>query len=376
MNRAKFRMLRSALAVGVVAMLATACGGGGATSPAGSGKGGDVVAQAKSEGETASKKFTPALKDLIEKAKAEGTANLFVGSAKYTADQQAMLSQAVSAYFGIDLKVQTQSLGSWPDAYQQVSQSLKAGATPQIDLWVASMDFNSQLGQNGQAASVDWAALGAPADDILKVPGADSLYIQDSVRAIIYNTNLVKKEDVPKSWEDLYDPKYTGKIASVPLPTMWPAVGLATGQQQAVDMVTKLVKDQKMALLPSLSQVQQGVADGQYSIGIGLISEPLRGKGAPIASAHVKTGVIPAGAVPLKSAPHPAAATLLAYFLTQAKAGQAAAFQVLTWVKHTNEGTEAYEIANDAGVVVAPVDFQTTVVPEWVPKFSKALGLS
>ncbi len=49
-----------------------------------------------------------------------------------------------------------------------------------------------------------------PADTIL--PGFTGGTIKADVTSIIYNTELVKPEDVPKSWEDLLHPKWKGKM--------------------------------------------------------------------------------------------------------------------------------------------------------------------
>ncbi|WP_166462770.1 ABC transporter substrate-binding protein [Amycolatopsis acidicola] len=334
-----------------------------------------LVAQAKTEGDAARATFTPAMKEAIAAAEAEGSVSLMSGSAQYTQAEQKVLAEALNAYFGTHLSVATNSIGSASVAYQQVLQSFKAGASPQVDLWVSSLDYNVLLGQQHALEAVDWAALGAKDSDVLTFEGTSSLYIQDYIRGLYYNTNAIDEASAPTTWDGLLAPQYKGKICTAAVPSIFPTIGLVIGHPEALSLVTKLVNDQGMKLLPSLSQVQQAVADGQCWIGFGGGTEPLSSQGAPLADAPLKIGAIPAGAVVMKNAPHAAAAKLLSYFLSETNAGGLIGYNILGWMKHTQPGTEIYDVAHKGGVAVAPLDFQQTVVPAWSPKFAKVLGV-
>ncbi|UFJ40850.1 extracellular solute-binding protein [Brevibacillus humidisoli] len=93
------------------------------------------------------------------------------------------------------------------------------------------------------------------------------------VLGFIYNTDLVKPEDLPKTWDDLLDPKWKGKIQmSNPA-----ASGTATltvlsqlmrlGEEPGWEYFTKLV-DQVSALPDSGSAPSKAVAKGEAHIGI------------------------------------------------------------------------------------------------------------
>ncbi|NDA47797.1 MAG: extracellular solute-binding protein [Alphaproteobacteria bacterium] len=93
------------------------------------------------------------------------------------------------------------------------------------------------------------------------------------VRVAGYNTNLVKRGDEPKSYDDLLDPKWKGKMAwSVsPSPTAVPGfVGVILseyGQEKGIEYLKKLAKQDIAPLNVSARQVVDMLMAGEYSIG-------------------------------------------------------------------------------------------------------------
>jgi iron(III) transport system substrate-binding protein len=109
------------------------------------------------------------------------------------------------------------------------------------------------------------------------------------VLGFAYNTDLVKPEDLPKTWDDLLDPKWKGKI-QMPNPA---ASGTATllvlsqlmakGEEQGWDYFKKLV-EQMSAMPDSGSAPTKAVAKGEALIGIGFdfMAYEMKAKGEKI----------------------------------------------------------------------------------------------
>jgi iron(III) transport system substrate-binding protein len=143
--------------------------------------------------------------------------------------------------------------------------------------------------------------------------------------ALGYNTNLVKKAEVPKTYQDLLDPKWKGKKISIDDEAFGLLSGLirAWGKEKAVDYFKKLAAQDPVLMRGNTNRVQLTVA-GEYSLIIAYAPTIQReaSRGAPI-------DWVPLEPVPVQvnptmiaaKAPHPKAARLFSDFLLS-KEGQ------------------------------------------------------
>ncbi len=96
----------------------------------------------------------------------------------------------------------------------------------------------------------------------------DGSYVAARLNLIVitYNTQLVKKEDAPKSWNDLLDPKWTGKIAVEA--DDWPLIAYtakAWGDAKAQDFWTKLAK-QNVRVVKGHTELANFLVAGEFAI--------------------------------------------------------------------------------------------------------------
>src|SRR5882757_7098361 len=122
-----------------------------------------------------------------------------------------------------------------------------------------------------------------------------------SIFAGAYNTNLMKPADAPKTYEDLLNPKYKGKLAIEAEDAMW-------------FMTTNVISIRKgHSLLANL------VPTGEVPIALTAYSyrvEQLKSEGAPIEIIYLPPVVaFPTGIGMLRRAPHPHAALLFQDFI-------------------------------------------------------------
>jgi iron(III) transport system substrate-binding protein len=152
----------------------------------------------------AAEAITPAL---IEAAKKEGIVNWYTAMDLPAAES---LSKAFEAkYPGIKVKVERS--GS-ERVYQRIAQEYSSK--------IAAVDIvNSADAAHALSWKKDGLLLPYMTEDMAKhfTPGtfdADGCFATHRVHlsAIAYNTTLVKPEDAPKSFADLLDPKWTGKM--------------------------------------------------------------------------------------------------------------------------------------------------------------------
>ncbi len=135
---------------------------------------------------------------------------------------------------------------------------------------------------------------------------------------LAYNTNLLSEDEVPKTWEELLDPKWEGKIILENRVGALSTLGIHWGEEKAheyLDGILKLKPIIHNGGVPTANALAAGeapLAIGTYDYRI----EEMKEEGAPVEWA--RTDIIPAvnylsGVV--KDAPHPNAAFLFNIWL-------------------------------------------------------------
>ena len=153
------------------------------------------------------------------------------------------------------------------------------------------------------------------------------------VYVIVYNTDLVKEADAPKTWDDLLNPKWDGKIGIWVRGEGQGALAATWGVDKVVDYVRKM-NTLHPVLLPSTFPLAQQVAAGEILVGLGLYhsAQPPIRRGAPIKAI----------------VPEPAPINTL-YSLVPAKAKNPSGGELLAIWLATPEGAKVYEDATDRG---------------------------
>lgn len=318
---------------------------------------------------------TPALKSVLEKAKEEGEVRFFVGSQRFPQSASDELSKAFEKKFGFPMKVTIASLGAHPPVVNKIVQETKLGVPPAADLFPTGERLLEALRRADAVAPTDWAALGVPEEKVSEK--GNGVFMRVNPRNVVYNTNLVKPEDAPRSYQDLLDPKWKGKIVAPAFGAAFGGLALVMGEQKAYDFVRKLVNDQKIVLVSTFTDMTNKVANGEFALGYGLNANALGAvdKGAPIANAPLeKVWGSSNYAVVLKSAKNQAAARAFGYFICCTEEGRKAIYQETKIGVFNDPGTEIYDIGGKGRGVVPSFDFATKEEARINKKMAEILG--
>jgi iron(III) transport system substrate-binding protein len=130
-----------------------------------------------------------------------------------------------------------------------------------------------------------------------------------------YNTNLVKKEDLPKKWEDFTNPRWKGKLGIEQEDSDWLAGQFqALGEQRAAKVFREMVKTNGISVRKGHTLLTQLVVSGEIPLALTVYNykaEQLKQKGAPIDWFHIGPAIArPNGVAVAKRAPHPHGAVL------------------------------------------------------------------
>ncbi len=318
-------------------------------------------------------KFPPALATLVDQAKKEGgEVVIFWGSAKYGGEDK--LSQAMSDYYGFPINVKSGPSMAMPPMVQKLIDESKQNIPSGLDAWATSPQLLAPLMEAGLLLNVNWTALGCPPQTV--EPKVYAVRMTDMYRTVIYNTKLVKKEEAPRKYFDLADPKWKGKICTPGFGDHFAVISYALGEKETKDWAAKLKSEQKVIFVSTYTDILTRVASGEFPVAFGYTASLVARKGAPVANAPLeKAAGIPFDGVVLKDAKHPATATLYNYFFSSTPEGRLTYFQVTSTARTDTPGSESAEIGAGGRGVIPPYDWYVKDFPRLDADFRKILEL-
>lgn len=130
-----------------------------------------------------------------------------------------------------------------------------------------------------------------------------------------YNTNLVKKEELPKSWDDLLHPRWKGRLGIEAEDQDWLSGVIGDlGEARGVKLFKDIVAANGMSVRKGHTLLTQLVVSGEIPFALTVYNykaEQLKDKGAPIDWLSIGTPIArPNGVGVARNAPNPHAAIL------------------------------------------------------------------
>jgi iron(III) transport system substrate-binding protein len=243
---------------------------------------------------------------LAERARQEGTVVLYTSLAP---TESKPLAEAFEKKYGVKVEL-------WRALSEKVQQRVIAEAQARryaVDVVETNGPEMESIAQEKILAEVyspylaDLPAGGIP---------AHRTWYPDRLNFFVvgYNTQKVKREELPKTYEGFLDPKWKGRIGIEATDSEWMAALVKQwGEAKGMDYFRKLA-----AMKPDMRKghvlIAQLVATGEVAVCLSCYNaniESLKKKGAPIDLAPVQPVIArPQGIGIARDAPHPAAALL------------------------------------------------------------------
>lgn len=260
--------------------------------------------------------------DLIKKAKQEGKAVFYTSVDVAVAEK---VAKAFEAKYGV--KAQIERAGS-ERIFQRLGQEYGS------KIYAADLVNTSDAAHFIVWKRDGWLASYMPEDVAKHFPpehkdrdGTHATW-RMTLSPIAYNTKLVKPNEAPKSFTDLLDPKWKGKMVKAH-PGYSGTIVTSTFQMArdlGWDYFAKLSK-QSVMQVQSSTEPPKKLAQGERAVmadGNEYNYFRLKEKGAPLEVVYPSEGtpLITSPAAVLKNAPHPNAARLLYSYLFSAEAQQ------------------------------------------------------
>jgi iron(III) transport system substrate-binding protein len=252
---------------------------------------------------------------LIDGAKKEGAVTLY--SSAVVTDSTAIID-AFTAKYGVPVRLWR---GSSEDILRRAVTEARGG---RYDADVAETAGSEMEGLDREKLLAEVSSpLFAQLIPRAVVPHRGWVTDRLSIFTAAYNTTIIHPEDMPKSYEDLTDPKWKGKLGLEADDANWfMAVADQMGEAKALTLFRKIVATNGMSLRKGHTLLSNLVVASEVPLGLtvyGYRVTELKRRAAPIDGVILPPGLaLPTGIGAFNKAPHPNAALLfMDFYLTE-----------------------------------------------------------
>src|SRR5574341_1110016 len=255
------------------------------------------------------------LAKIVEGARKEGTLSLSAPSTLTPRGAQALID-GMNKKWGLNLGVNYVPSTSYPQIVARLITEARSGQPPSFDLVSMSDGNMTKLHKADSLLRPKWSEIFSfLPKDVFRLDGGGVLFATRA-RAPAYNTKMLRQEELPKSWEELGDPRWKGKMMVPSYADVWAYLSRELGEAKVTQIVQKIT-----ALNPIYGiygQIQTRLGAGEYPLVAYFHSsgiDQLKRQGAPVEFVNVAPIMVSTdlNAV-VKGAVHPNAAILFAAF--------------------------------------------------------------
>jgi iron(III) transport system substrate-binding protein len=250
----------------------------------------------------------PAMLALYDKAKAEKEVVL---SGPAAVEVEWVPEYFAKRFPGIEVKTVADLQGA-----TKVIAEARAGRHS-FDTWSFSLGGMIEVEKRGLLDTIDWTGFGLDQSNVEF--GGHAVATHNFVYSVVYAKEHVAAADLPKTWDDLTDPKWTQKLSAQNflLPRLMGFLALEWGPERTEKWGRTLIDDRK--LIVTNTPAEGLLKTGERVLAVGdSVSLSYRYSDDGVPAGYLVMDLVPAAQFAVavfKEAPHPNAATLLAAWL-------------------------------------------------------------
>jgi iron(III) transport system substrate-binding protein len=271
-----------------------------------------AFAQTRSMEEIASYQGPDRMQRLIDGAKKEGTVSVYGSS---VAEDMKPIVDGFKKKYGIDFQYWR---ASSENLVQRTVQENRAGRCT-VDGFASVAVELEALHREKLLQAVKTPLLAGLMPQALR-PHGEWVASRLNLFSAAYNTNLVKKEELPKSFEDLKDRRWKGRLAVEADDSDWFAtIVTKMGREKGVQLFKDIAQTNGLSIRKGHTLLSNLVAAGEVPLALTVYSykpEQQKRAGAPIEPLYLAPVVALAyGPAVARCAPHPHAGVLFNEFM-------------------------------------------------------------
>jgi iron(III) transport system substrate-binding protein len=198
------------------------------------------------------------LDDLITAARKEGTLD-FYGPSTLKADGAQALAQAFNKKYATNINVRFIPSGSMTRDVGRVATQVATAGAPEWDVMVATDAHHASLWLRKLHKPFDYKAA-ARAENLIDHDGGSISFVHQYI-VPAYNSSMVSTKDAPKSWEDLLQPKWKGRVGVTTATHHLGRLAVGPwGEEKTTDFVKALAQQNPVLgeLGPTFTRLQLG----------------------------------------------------------------------------------------------------------------------
>jgi iron(III) transport system substrate-binding protein len=315
-----------------------------------------------------------AVSEIISAAGREGKLKL-AWSGTATNEWRQKFQDAFNAQYDIKVAITHAPSNNFGRDVSKVMTEVSTGQKPSFDLMLFADSAYSDLARAGLLEQHKFTELfGVPAKSVQFNGGAFAFAHQLVLPA--YNTELVQGSEIPKSWDDLLNPKWKGKIGVSSATHTWARLSQSWGDERTTQFVTRL--SGQAPRLGSFADLNQSLQLGEIQLITGIIDNLMKvnqSRNAPVAWALDIDPILAIGlmAGPLKGAENPNAALLFAGFLATPK-GQALWSEFQNQTSIFAEGSTSWKLVQGRQALTLDEAFMAKEFGPRTTKYGRIFG--
>src|SRR5215472_4318040 len=271
-----------------------------------------AFAQTRPLADIASDQAPDRMQKLIEGARKEGTLGIYTSR---VAEDTTPVTNAFTKKYGVATQVWR---ASNQDVVQRAVTESRSGRCP-ADVISSGTPALEPLSRERLLQPVKSPTAAEVMPQALR-PHGDWVGISVNIISAAYNTNLVKPAEVPKSYDDLKNPRWKDRLAIEAEDSDWfAALAGKLGEEKGVALLRDIVRVNGVSTRTGHTLLANMVAAGEVPLAITVYSykpEQLAREGAPIRPLYLPPVIALATGVSVtRCAPHPNAAVLFYEFM-------------------------------------------------------------
>lgn len=205
------------------------------------------------------------LQDIIREARKEGQLNVTWGPSTLGGTKGlAAFQEMINKKYNVKINIKATPGPSMSRMASRILQEQAAGRPSSSDLFVGADAHMPLVYKHDFFLPVPWVSVFPEMPPPAVELKGQIVRIYDGIQGFVYNTKLVRPDEAPKKFEDMFKPKWENKLATTNFATGLDRWTYLVGEEKGVAAVKKFVDQYVKGLIRSTEF--EKIANGQYPI--------------------------------------------------------------------------------------------------------------